>query len=156
MCADSAIALDPNYQLGRNTAGYVAIERGDYDRAVAAFEAARRLSGDVEAVNSLAGAALAEARAGRSQEARAKLRETESEAKAYSPVAAHTALFIAQAYAELGGVDRAVAWLSRYQPRRSLHFQLHLRCDPPFDPIVHDQRFRSLLTLPAPLAHRGC
>jgi tetratricopeptide (TPR) repeat protein len=131
--ADSAVALNPNYLLGRNTVGYIAIERGASERGVAAFEAGRRLSDDVEAVNSLAGVALAQARAGRRHEARANLAEAESEARAYAPVASHTALFFAQAYAALGDVDHAVTWLSRYQPR-----------------------FRSLLTLPAPLPPRGC
>jgi tetratricopeptide (TPR) repeat protein len=154
--ADSAVALDPNYLLGRNTVGYVAVERGDYDHGVAAFDAARRLTNDVEALNSLAGAALAVARAGRRAEARAMLRNAEARSKAYAPAPLHTAIFMAQVYAALGDADRAVAWLTRYQPRGSLHFQLHLRCDPPFDPIVSDRRFRSLLTLPAPLPGGGC
>lgn len=55
--ADSAVTLDPNYLFGRTAVGYIAIERGDYDRGVAAFEAARRLTNDVKAVNSEAGAA---------------------------------------------------------------------------------------------------
>jgi tetratricopeptide (TPR) repeat protein/tRNA A-37 threonylcarbamoyl transferase component Bud32 len=154
--ADSAIALDPNYQLAHNVAGFIAVERGSYDRGVAAFEAARRLSNDVEAVNALAGVALAEARAGRREEARATLREAELQANAYSPTPLHTAVFMGQVYAELGDVDKAVAWLKRYQPERSLHFQLHLRCDPPFDSIQRDQRFRSLLSSPVPLPGRGC
>jgi len=154
--ADSAIALDPNYQLAHNTAGYIAVERGSYDRGVAAFEAARRLSNDAEALNALAGVALAEARAGRRQEARATLREAESEAKTFSPPPLHAVVFMGQVYAELGDVDKAVAWLKRHQPERGLHFQLHLRCDPPFDSIARDQRFRSLLSSPRPLPGRGC
>jgi tetratricopeptide (TPR) repeat protein/tRNA A-37 threonylcarbamoyl transferase component Bud32 len=154
--ADSAIALDPNYLLARTAAGYIAVERGDYDRSVAEFEAARRLSRDVEAPNSLAGLALAEARAGRRREALATLRQAESDAKAYSPVPAHTAVYMAQAYAALGDADQAVAWLERYQPTRSVHFQLHLRCDPPFDSIARDHRFRSLLSAPVSLPRRGC
>ncbi len=42
--ADSAIALDPTFQLVRITAGYTEVERGDFARARAAFEAAERLS----------------------------------------------------------------------------------------------------------------
>ena len=153
--ADSAIAVDPNYLLGHIAAGYIAIERGDSDRSVAEFEAARRLSRDVEAANSLAGVALAEARAGRRREALATLRQAESDAKAYSRFP-HTAVYMAQAYAALGDADRAVAWLERYQSSRSMHFQLHLRCDPPLDSIDRDQRFRSLLVVPRPLPSRGC
>ena len=154
--ADSAIALDPNYQIAHTMVGFIAVERGSYDRGVAAFEAGRRLSNDVEAVNALAGVALAEARAGRRQEARATLQVAELQAKAYSPTPLHTAVFMGQVYAELGDVDRALAWLDRYETRRSLHFQLHLRCDPAFDPIARDQRFRSLLSSPRPLPGQGC
>ncbi len=147
--ADSAVSVDANYLLGWNTAGFIAVERRDYDRGIAAFEAARRLTSDAEASNAVAGVALAQARAGRGSEARATLRDAEPQARAYVPTPLHTALFFAQAYAELGDADRAVAWLARYRPRESLHYQLHLRCDPPFDPIARDPRFRSLLTPPA-------
>jgi tetratricopeptide (TPR) repeat protein len=154
--ADSAIALDPNYLLARNTAAYVGLERKDYGRALAAFEAARRLSNDAEALNALAGSALVLARAGRKAEALATLAEAESEAKAFSPAPIHTVVFMAQVYAALGEADRSVAWLDRYQPRASMHFQLHLRCDPPFDPIVSVPGFRALLTLPHPPPGGGC
>jgi serine/threonine protein kinase/Tfp pilus assembly protein PilF len=156
--ADSAVALDPTFILARSTAGYVDIERGEYTRAAAAFDAARRLTGDgdVEAANALAGSALMAARAGRSQEARSLVQRAESLATAYKPVPLHTAVYIAQAHLGLGEVDRALAWLTRYQPSRDLHFQLHLRCDPPLDPLRGDPRFQSLLTLPRPPKGTGC
>lgn len=154
--ADSAIALDPSYLLGRSASGYVAVERGDFPRGAAAFDAARRLSTNVEVVNALAGRALVDARAGRRPEARADLHRVDSLAAVYVPFPLHTAVSLAQVYAALGEVDRAVQWLTRYATRRDLHFQLHLRCDPPFDPIRGDQRFRSLLISPAPPPGRGC
>jgi tetratricopeptide (TPR) repeat protein len=154
--ADSAIAVDPNYLLARTAAGYVALERGDFARSSAAFDAARRLSTEVEVVNDLAGSALVEARAGRGREARAILRKADSSAAAYVPAPLHSAVYLAQAYGALGDAARAIAWLSRYAPRRDLHFQLHLRCDPPFDPLQSDPRFRSLLVQPAPPPGRGC
>ena len=154
--ADSALALDPNYLLGRSSVGYIAVERGDYDRGVAAFEASRRLTSDVEALNSLAGAAFAEARAGRTPAARARLREAELKAKAFAPTPLHTAIYISQAYAALGDAQHAVAWLARFQPRANRHFQLHLRCDPPFDPIQGDPRFRSLLIPPTVVPAKSC
>jgi serine/threonine protein kinase/Tfp pilus assembly protein PilF len=154
--ADSALALDPNYLLGRSSVGYVAVERGDYDRGIAAFEASRRLTSDVEALNSIAGAAFAEARAGRGSAARARLHEAELKAKAFSPTPLHTAVYMAQAYAALGEAEHAVEWLARFQPRAHMHFQLHLRCDPPFDSIRSDQRFRSLLTVLASSSGTGC
>ena len=154
--ADSAVATDPNVILARSTAGYVAIERGDFARAAAAFDAVGRLSGDVEAANALAGKALAEARAGQRREAAALVQRAESLATAYTPPPLHTAVAIAQAHAALGQADRALAWLTRYEPRRDLHFQLHLRCDPPFAPLHDDPRFRTLLILPPPPNGVGC
>ena len=154
--ADSAVALEPNYLQPRQVVGYVAIERGDFAKAAAAFDAARRLSGEVEVVNALAGSALAEGRAGRLREARAILHQADSLGSAYSPTPLHTAVYVAQAYAGLGETGRAVAWLSRYHPQGDLHFQLHLRCDPPFAPIAGDRRFRQLLLRPRPPSELGC
>jgi tetratricopeptide (TPR) repeat protein/tRNA A-37 threonylcarbamoyl transferase component Bud32 len=152
--ADSAIAVDPNYLLGRTVAGQVAIERGDFARAVASFDAARRLSTDVEVVNTLAGEALAEGRAGRKEAAVALVARAESLATAYRPAPLHTAVFLSQAYAAIGEPDSAMSWLTRFAPRRDLHFQLHLRCDPPFAPLARDARFGALLTVPRP--EEGC
>ena len=154
--ADSAIALDPNYLLARSTVGYIAIERGDYDHGVAAFEASRRLTSDVEALNSMAGAAFADARAGRGAAARGRLREAELKARDFSRPGLHTAIYMSQAYAALGDVQQAASWLARFQPRANRHFQLHLRCDPPFDPIMGDPRFRALLIPPPGLPAPRC
>ena len=57
----------------------------------------------------------------------------------------HSAVNIAAAYAALGEVSPALAWLDRYRPARDLHFQLHLRLDPPLDPLRREPRFRALL-----------
>jgi len=153
--ADSAVALNPNYLLGRSTTGYIALEQGNFVRGAAAFEAARRLSTDVEVLNSLAGSALVAARAGSPREARDLLRRAESLAVAYSPAPLHTAVYMAQAYAALADPNHAVAWLQRYTPVADLHFQLHLRCDPPFDALKDDPRFRSLV-VSRPASSRGC
>ncbi len=154
--ADSAIVLDPNYLFGRTAAAAIAIEREDFARGRAAFEAARRLSTDVEVVNALAGSALAEARAGASGEARGILQRAESLAVDYSPAPLHTAVYLASAYAGLGDADHAIAWLRQYRPLNDLHLQLHLRCDPPFASIETDPRFRSLLLVPRPARPGGC
>ena len=150
---DSAIAVDPNYLLGLTTSGFIALERGDYDQARAHFDAASRLVTDVEAVNALAQSALAEARAGSTREARALLRTADSLAAGY-PESAHTVVYVAQAHAALGEVSRAVALLERFRRRRDLHFQIHLRCDPPMDPLRNDRRFQALLLMPSD--GRGC
>jgi serine/threonine protein kinase/tetratricopeptide (TPR) repeat protein len=154
--ADSAVAVDPSYLLGRTVTGTVAIERGDFTLGAAAYEAARRLSTDVELLNALAGLALVDARAGRRARALIEVRRIDSLAATYSPIPLHTATWVAQAYAGLGNADRAVLWLRRYQPQNDLHFQLHLRCDASFDPIAKDKRFRALLVLPPGASGDGC
>jgi tetratricopeptide (TPR) repeat protein len=154
--ADSAVAVDPTFILGRSVTGDVAIERGQNDRAVTAFEAVRRLDSGVEVANALAGRAKAEAWAGRLPEARASVRQADSLAEGYSRVPLHTAVYIAHAYAAINERDKALDWLKRYTPRGDVHFQLHLRCDPPFDPIADDPRFKALLTMPRPGRGRGC
>jgi cytochrome c-type biogenesis protein CcmH/NrfG len=146
--ADSGIAVDPSYVFGHSMAGFIAIERGDYDRAIASFSAARRLTNDVESLNAELGIALAQARAKRESNARATIRDVESQAAAYSPPPVHLVLYMAQAYAASGDFGRALGWLGRFEPRASLHFQLHLRCDSPFDVMRSDRRFQALLIKP--------
>ncbi len=143
--ADSALRIDSNYLLARHTAGLVAVERGDYVRAEAAFEAARRLSSDVEVVNALAGEALSLARSGRTSEARAVLGRARALAAPYDPIPLHTAVYIAQVHVALGERDRALGVLSSFPQPRNAHFQLHLRCDPPFAPLARDASFRALV-----------
>jgi hypothetical protein len=125
-------------------------------RASAGFAAATRLAAEVERANNMAGSAEVEARAGHRERARELLRGVDSLAARYDPVPVHTAIFVAGAHAAAGDADRAMYWLSRYSPSGDLHFQLHLRCDPTFDPIARDTRFRALLTRERPPPPQGC
>ena len=154
--ADSAIAVAPNYVLGRATAGQIAVERGNVVQGRAAFDAARRLSTDIGVLEALAMSALAEARGGAPREARRTLQRAESLATRYMPAPLHSTVSLAEAYAALGDATLAVAWLRRYTPREDLHFQLHLRCDPPFDPIAREPGFQSLLLVGRLRPARGC
>ena len=153
---DSAIAVDPNYLLGWSYVGQIEAERGNLTRAAAGFAAAARLASGVERVNSIAGSALVEARAGRRDRARDMLRTLDSLAAGYQPPPTHLMFFMAQAYAAVGDADDAMRWLGRQQTTGDLHFQLHLRCDPQFDPIAGDPRFRALLIRERPPAGQGC
>jgi len=154
--ADSSAAVDPNFLLARTTVGQIEVERGDFVRAAAAFAAARRLSSGVEAASAIAGTALTAARAGRRAEAEATLRAADSLAMSYKPTSLHTAVYFAQVYASLGQIDHAVEWLRRYDIPLDLHFQLHLRCDPPFTSISRDPRFRSFIASPALQSDSAC
>jgi Tfp pilus assembly protein PilF len=154
--ADSAAAIDPAFAFARQVQGLIAVEQSNFARSAAAFSAMERISTGIEVVNSLAGEALLAARAGRRTEARALLTRAESLATNFSPTASHTALYMAQPYAALGDADHAIAWLRQYAPTADTHFQLHMRCDPPFDAIANDSRFRSLLIIPKPAPPHGC
>ena len=142
---DSAIAVDPNYLLAHNQAGYLAVERGNISRAIASFDAAARLSTDVERVLAYAGRAFAEARSGDTLRSRAMLRRIDSLTASYPTTSLHLAVDVATAYAALGDVDGALSWLRRYPEPRDLHFQLHLRCDAPLAVLARDARYRALL-----------
>jgi tetratricopeptide (TPR) repeat protein len=154
--ADSAISVDPNYLLGRTAAGYAAIELGNFSKGRAHFEAARRLSSDIEQVNALLGSALADARAGDKAEAERILAAAIAVTKGYDPAPLHTVVFIASVNAALGHNDRALDWVRRYSPLEDLHFQLHLRCEAALAPLAKDPRYRSLLLHRASDASRDC
>ncbi len=145
MWADSANAIDPSYLLAQNAEGYVAVERGDVARGIASFDAAARLSTDVERVLAYAGRAFAEARSGDTLRARATLRSIDSLTSAYPTTSIHLAVDVAIAHAALGDVDGALSWLQRYPVPRDLHFQLHLRCEPPLAVLARDARYRAML-----------
>jgi serine/threonine-protein kinase len=142
---DSAVAVDPTYILGRSASGQVSVAQGNFAKAEAAFDANRRLATDIEVLNARMGLALTEAAAGNRAAALAELRATEDTVNGFSPLPLHTAVYRAAVYAALGDARGAVALLTRYQPRRDLHFQLHIRCDPPFAAIMNNPAFRALL-----------
>jgi cytochrome c-type biogenesis protein CcmH/NrfG len=143
--ADSAVALDPNYLFGRASVGLNAIELGRFPLAIASLEAAHRVSTEVEVVIALANRAMAEARSGDLQAARSTVRAVDSLAKPYMPPAAHSAVWIAEAHAEVGDGMGAIWWLRQYPNRADLHYQIHLRCDPPFEKLAQNPEYKALL-----------
>jgi serine/threonine protein kinase/uncharacterized protein (DUF1330 family) len=154
--ADSAVAVDNGYFFGRTISGSVAVERAKYSDAIAAFEAARRQSSDVETANVLGSRALAEAREGDLKRARGTLRQADSIVAQFSEINAHTAVYLSQGYVAAAQTEKALQLLERYSPVEDLHFQTHLRCDPPFDPIRRSSRFQALLRRPPNLQGTGC
>ena len=154
--ADSAVAVESNYMLGRAVTGHAEIERGNFARAESAFEAARRLATDEEVTNMMAGSALVLARSGRRSEARKLLRELDSLAAKQTPLSLHTAVFVAHGHAALRDTAQALGWIRRYQPVTDRHFQLHLRCDAPLIPMRSVVEYRALLVIPSPAGKAGC
>jgi len=96
-------------------------------------------------VLSYAGQAFAQARSGDVAGARATQHIVDSLTAASATVSLHEAEDVAKSYAALGDVDGALKWLARYPVPRDLHFQLHLRCEPPLAVLARDARFRALL-----------
>jgi tetratricopeptide (TPR) repeat protein len=143
--ADSALALDPSFVLSRTTAALIAMERDSLPLARRHFDAAGRISSGIEVVTALAGVAMVDVREGRGRDAVAIMQRAESLAAPFTPPPVHTAIYMSQAYAELGETGRALDWLRRFPVPRHLHFQMHLRHDPPFAGLRMDPRFRALL-----------
>ncbi|HTO73463.1 MAG TPA: protein kinase [Gemmatimonadales bacterium] len=142
---DSAVALDPTYLLARVTQGQVAVMRGDWPRARAAYETARRISTGLETANALVGRSQTEAAAGHLPDARHYMQQAESLAAEFHPVALHTAVYFAGAYLAMGDTAHAFRWLQAYSQREDLHFQLHLRCDPVLAKLRSDARFVAMV-----------
>src|SRR3989454_444978 len=141
--ADSAVTTDPLYGLGRVVAGQVALSRGRRDEAESQLAAARRLPTGPGS-NGLSGFVSLAVAAGDTVAARRLLVDAEARTDPAAPDN-HSAVNIAAGYAVLGEVARALTWLERYRPARDLHFQLHLRLDPPLDPLRREPRFQALL-----------
>lgn len=156
--ADSAIRVDQNYLLGRHTAALIAVERGEFAVAEDEAMAAKRLADDtdVEEINAHAALIMAKARARNVNLIRVDILLAEVALGAVATIPPHTVVYMAQAYAAVGDVEKSLAMLRRYDTPRDMHFQLHLRCDPTFAPVENDPRFRALLVIPRPARGSHC
>jgi tRNA A-37 threonylcarbamoyl transferase component Bud32/tetratricopeptide (TPR) repeat protein len=127
--ADSTIKLDPTYQIGRSTAGQIAVAAGKPLDALRHYDVLMKLTNGREQVTPLALMAIAEAALGD----RAKARESIKIAKGLFDMkkpAVHEAAYVGAALAAVGDTVEAVQVLKAYSPRTDLHFQLHLKRDP--------------------------
>jgi Tfp pilus assembly protein PilF len=142
--ADSAVAVDPTYILGREAAGNLLVDLGQLDKAERQFLAYLRITSGREQVNALAG--LARVAAGRrdADAARTHTRRAAALADSLHPTK-HESVLVAEAFAAIGDTAAALRWLNRYQPRADLHFQLHLKKDPALK-WLHGPLGKELLT----------
>ena len=154
--ADSAVRVDPYYLLARHASSEIAVERSQWESAMSHAEAAFRLSDGVEAVNSRAQVAIVKARAGNPNLARVELLTAEVIAGSYTPTPPHTVLWLAEAQAAVGDVEKALKSLGMYATPHDMHFQLHLRCSPTFAPVENDARFKAMLVNPRPAPGSHC
>src|SRR3989442_7227929 len=143
MWADSAVATNALYGLGRVAAGQIALARGRHDEAESQLGAARRLPTGPGSAGLSGFVSLAVA-AGDTVAARRLVAEAEARTDPAAPNN-HSAVNIAAAYAALGEVSPALAWLDRYRPARDLPFQLHLRLEPPLHQLRNQARIQALL-----------
>ena len=144
--ADSVIAVEPNYLLDRNAADISRSSVETTARAIASFEAATAAGHRTPSSCSRTPArAFVEARSG---DTRPGPRDAAADRFAHGVV--HDDLA-----ARRGGRGevvrrarrrgRCAAWLARYPVPRDLHFQLHLRCEPPLAVLARDARYRAML-----------
>jgi serine/threonine protein kinase/Tfp pilus assembly protein PilF len=142
---DSAVAVDPTLPYAREVAGAAALALGQRDAAEADYEASRRLDNGPSVVRALEGLAEVAAQSGDTASALAFIAKAEPIVDSAAP-ALHSAIALASAYATINQDARALQWLERYQPRRDLHFQLHLRRDLRLDPLRSQAAFQHLLS----------
>jgi tetratricopeptide (TPR) repeat protein len=145
--AEHAVAGDPTRMFYRELGAEIALARGRLDEARAGYEAALRLGAGPEQVRALAGLAVVRAAGGDTIGARNLIVRAEAVSDSAAPTV-HSALSIAEAYVAIGASERALAWFQRYQPRRDLHFQLHLARDPTLEPLRALPAFRTLVSGP--------
>lgn len=144
--ADSAASLDPTHTLVRNVAGFVAYERARWDEAESHFEASKRLATGPQ-IDGHIGLAKVAARRGDLRRARALIAEALARTDTIAPVV-HAAQLLAEANLALDDTASALSWLERFQPRRDMHFQMHLRYEPGLDALRRHPRFLAILTRP--------
>jgi eukaryotic-like serine/threonine-protein kinase len=142
------LEMDRTFMVGYWWLGLNLALGGRTDEALRALEQAAALSGNAPMI--LAGLALAQARAGQGETARAAAATLEGLASRRY-VSPYDVAFVRAA---LGEGDAAMAGLEKAYEERS-HLMTHLRADPRLDPLRQDPRFADLLRrmkFPAPRA----
>jgi tetratricopeptide (TPR) repeat protein len=127
--ADSAIRLDPAYQVGRTAAGQIAVAAGKPLDAIRHYDIVMKLTNGREQVTPLALMAIAEAALGDRAKARESIKIAKGLYDAKNP-AVHEAAYLGAALAGVGDTVEAVRVLRSYRPIADLHYQLHLKRDP--------------------------
>jgi serine/threonine protein kinase len=127
--ADSAIKLDPTYQVSRIAAGQINVALGRPLEAMRHIDVVLRLATGREKVNALSVMAKAQVALGD----RGKARETLAIARGLfdmSNMVVHEPAFVGAGLAAVGDTAAAVQLMKAYSPRGDLHYQLHLKRDP--------------------------
>jgi tetratricopeptide (TPR) repeat protein len=142
--ADSALAIDPTYELARNAAVQLAIELRDWPLAERHLLALQRTAQGPDRVNPLAHAARLAALRGDAATARGLAAAAERLADS-TTLTLHQSVFLGVAFSAAGDTSRAYRWLASFSPRGDVHFQLHVHREPALA-WLRDSPYRSLLS----------
>jgi len=135
---EEALALDANFSLAQALAGLAYMQKALPDRAIAAAQKARALSGPRPDILALHGYILA--RAGRRDDAMKALEDLRRLNQPRRPSPFQVALI----YVGLDDMDRAFEWLDKAVDARNWETPM-IKANPIFEPIRSDPRFPALL-----------
>jgi serine/threonine protein kinase/tetratricopeptide (TPR) repeat protein len=142
--ADSSKKIDPTLIWSRQSQGLALLLLGRTAESEIDFEAATRLGKGSDQVMGWAGLADIDFRRGDKHAADTMLVHAAAVADTINPTV-HDAVYLAWGFTATNHPERALRILERYEPRKDVHFQLHLQRDPVFDPLRSNPRFRALL-----------
>jgi serine/threonine protein kinase len=142
--ADSALTVDPTYELARDAAVQLAIESHDWPLTERHLLAFYRVSQGPDRVVPLAHEARLAALRGNAATAR---RFAAAAERLVDPttLTLHPSVFLGEAFSAAGDTARAYRWLAAFSPRGDVHFQLHLHREPALA-WLRDPRYRGLLS----------
>lgn len=126
--ADSAVALDPVFVVAREAAWQAAAARGRWDEVERHASALQRSTIGSPQEFAIAGLVRARLARGDSAGARALIRRAVVAFDVTKPTL-HQAAYMGASLAALGDTASAVRWLTAFQPRADLHYQLHIKRD---------------------------
>lgn len=142
---DSAKKIDPTAIWARQANGLVLLLVGNLPESEIEFQASTQLGKGSDQVMGWAGLADIEFRRGNKHAADTLMAHAVAVADTIHPTV-HDAVYLAWGFTATNQVERAFRILERYEPRKDVHFQLHLQRDPVFDPLRSKPRFIALLT----------
>ena len=144
MWTDSALAVDPTYELAREAAVQLATELRDWPLAERHLLALQRVAQGPDRMVPLADAARLAALRGDAATAQRFAGAAERLVDS-TTLTMHQSVFLGVAFSAAGDTARAYRWLTSFSPRGDVHFQLHLHREPALV-WLRDPQYRSLLS----------
>jgi len=141
--ADSALAVDPTYELARSAAVQLAIELRQWPLAERHLLALQRVAQGPDRAVPLALAARLAALRGDPATAR-RLAAAAERLVDSTALTLHQSVFLGVAFSATD-TTRAYRWLASFSPRGDVHFQLHLHREPALA-WLRDPEYRGLLS----------